>query len=64
VADLRLDDLILPEETKGQIREIIEAVASQQIVFREWGFGKKFNKGRGLSALFDGDPGHRQDAVG
>ncbi|MCB9785584.1 MAG: AAA family ATPase [Deltaproteobacteria bacterium] len=57
VADLRLDDLILPEETKGQIREIIEAVAAQQIVFREWGFGKKFNKGRGLSALFDGDPG-------
>jgi SpoVK/Ycf46/Vps4 family AAA+-type ATPase len=57
VADLRLADLILPEETKGQIREIIEAVASQQIVFREWGFGKKFNKGRGLSALFDGDPG-------
>jgi SpoVK/Ycf46/Vps4 family AAA+-type ATPase len=57
VADLRLEDLILPEETKAQIREIIEAVAAQQIVFREWGFGKKFNKGRGLSALFDGDPG-------
>ncbi|MEZ4265183.1 MAG: ATP-binding protein [Myxococcota bacterium] len=57
VADLRLDDLILPQETKGQIREIIEAVSAQQIVFREWGFGKKFNKGRGLSALFDGDPG-------
>lgn len=57
VADLRLDDLILPAETKAQIREIIEAVSAQQIVFREWGFGKKFNKGRGLSALFDGDPG-------
>ena len=57
VVDLRLDDLILPEDVKGQIREIIEAVSAQQIVFREWGFDKKFNKGRGLSALFDGEPG-------
>ena len=57
MTDLRLDDVILPDDVKGQVREIIEAVAAQQIVFREWGFGKKFNKGRGLSALFDGDPG-------
>lgn len=57
VADLRLDDLILPDEVKQQVREIIEAVAAQGTVFREWGFGKKFNKGRGLSALFDGEPG-------
>ncbi len=57
VADLRLSDLILPQEIKAQIVEIIEAVSAQSIVFREWGFGKKFNKGRGLSALFDGEPG-------
>ncbi|TNF29946.1 MAG: AAA family ATPase [Deltaproteobacteria bacterium] len=56
-ADLRLTDLILPEEIKQQIVEIIEAVSSQSRVFREWGFGRKFNKGRGLSALFDGEPG-------
>jgi SpoVK/Ycf46/Vps4 family AAA+-type ATPase len=57
VADLRLDDLVLPEDVRKQVLEIIEAVASQPIVFREWGFGRKFNKGRGLSALFDGEPG-------
>ncbi|MGM0574802.1 MAG: ATP-binding protein [Myxococcota bacterium] len=57
VADLRLDDLILPDDVRDQVREIIEAVAAQQIVFREWGFGRRFNKGRGLSALFDGEPG-------
>jgi SpoVK/Ycf46/Vps4 family AAA+-type ATPase len=57
IAELRLEDLILEEDVKGQIIEIIEAVASQQIVFREWGFGRKFNKGKGLSALFDGEPG-------
>ena len=57
VADLKLGDLILPLDIKKQIVELIEAVASQSIVFRDWGFGKKFNKGRGLSALFDGEPG-------
>jgi SpoVK/Ycf46/Vps4 family AAA+-type ATPase len=57
VADLRLNDLILPPDIKKQIVEIIEAVSAQSMVFREWGFGRKFNKGRGLSALFDGEPG-------
>ncbi|MCA9516941.1 MAG: ATP-binding protein, partial [Myxococcales bacterium] len=57
VADLRLEDLILPDDIKQQVREIIEAVSAQGTVFREWGFAKKFNKGRGLSALFDGEPG-------
>jgi SpoVK/Ycf46/Vps4 family AAA+-type ATPase len=55
--ELRLDDLVLPHDIKDQVREIIEAVAAQQIVFREWGFSRKFNKGKGLSALFDGDAG-------
>ena len=57
VADLRMSDLILPDDIKDQVKEVIEAVSAQQIVFREWGFGRKFNKGKGLSALFDGDPG-------
>ncbi|MCC6620660.1 MAG: ATP-binding protein [Deltaproteobacteria bacterium] len=56
-ADLRLTDVILPDDIRQQVLEIIEAVSAQSIVFREWGFGKKFNKGRGLSALFDGEPG-------
>ena len=45
------------DDVYEQVKEIIDAVAAQQIVFREWGFSKKFNKGRGLSALFDGEPG-------
>ncbi len=57
VADLKLGDLILPPDVYKQIVEIIEAVSAQGTVFRDWGFGKKFNKGRGLSALFDGEPG-------
>ncbi len=57
VADLRIGDLILPDDVKRQVQEVIDAVSAQSTVFREWGFAKKFNKGRGLSALFDGDPG-------
>ncbi|MFT5430026.1 MAG: AAA+ superfamily predicted ATPase, partial [Myxococcota bacterium] len=51
---LRLEDLVLPEETSSQIGEILAAARSRSTVFQEWGFGAKLNKGRGLSALFDG----------
>ena len=57
VTRLRLGDLILPEETASQVREILDAARSRSIVFQEWGFGDKLSKGKGLSALFDGDPG-------
>lgn len=57
LTQMRLGDLVLLDDVKDQVREIIEAVSAQQVVFREWGFGQKFNKGRGLSALFDGEPG-------
>ncbi|MFT5434244.1 MAG: SpoVK/Ycf46/Vps4 family AAA+-type ATPase, partial [Myxococcota bacterium] len=45
------------EETSSQIGEILAAARSRSTVFQEWGFGAKLNKGRGLSALFDGEPG-------
>ena len=54
---LRLGDLILPDETASQVQEILNAARSRSIVFQEWGFGNKLSKGKGLSALFDGEPG-------
>jgi SpoVK/Ycf46/Vps4 family AAA+-type ATPase len=57
VTPLRIEDLILPEDTDTQVREILDAARSRSIVFQEWGFDRKFSKGRGLSALFDGEPG-------
>ena len=54
---LRLHDLILPEDTMNQVQEILDAARSRSIVLQEWGFGEKFTTGRGLSALFDGEPG-------
>ncbi len=54
---LKLGDLILPPETAGQVQEILNAARARSIVLHEWGFGDKLTKGRGLSALFDGDSG-------
>ncbi len=54
---LRLSDLILEDETAAQVTEILDAARSRAVVFQEWGFGEKLSKGRGLSALFDGEPG-------
>jgi SpoVK/Ycf46/Vps4 family AAA+-type ATPase len=54
---LRLDDLILSDDTAAQITEVLDAARSRSVVFREWGFGEKLTRGTGLSALFDGEPG-------
>ena len=56
-ARLSLDDLILDEDTAGTVRDIIEAAKVRETVFDEWGFAAKNNRGRGLSILFDGEPG-------
>jgi len=53
----RVDDLILPADTLSQVSEILDAATARATVFREWGFGRKFTKGRAISALFDGEPG-------
>ena len=50
---LRLDDLILPEET-GQVADTEAAMSIDR--FQECD-REKLTKGRGLSALFDGEPG-------
>jgi SpoVK/Ycf46/Vps4 family AAA+-type ATPase len=54
---LRLDDLILSDDTAAQITEVLDAARSRSVVFREWGFGEKLTRGTGLSALFDGESG-------
>ena len=54
---LNLDDLIVPEDIRGKLCEIIAAVRNRRMLFEEWGFGKKLSTGRGLCVLFRGDPG-------
>jgi SpoVK/Ycf46/Vps4 family AAA+-type ATPase len=50
-------DLILPDDSLEEVREFIARVKHKRRVYDEWGFGRKFAKGLGLSALFSGPPG-------
>ena len=54
----RWSDLVLPEEPKLLIEEIILHARFRTRVFEEWGFGRKVgSRGRGLGCLFSGPPG-------
>jgi SpoVK/Ycf46/Vps4 family AAA+-type ATPase len=51
------DDIVLPDESLAQLREICQRVAFRQRVLGEWGFERKLSQGKGISALFAGPPG-------
>jgi SpoVK/Ycf46/Vps4 family AAA+-type ATPase len=59
VASLRYDwdDLVLPDDRKRQLRTVAARVANRQTVHRDWGFGEKLSRGRGVAVLFSGPPG-------
>ena len=51
-----LDDIVLLEEQKQQLKNIIASYRHQHTVFEHWGFKKTFQSA-GISALFTGPPG-------
>jgi AAA+ superfamily predicted ATPase len=51
------DDLILPEDTKVQLRELCDREMQRERVLGEWGFDQKLSLGKGNAALFSGTPG-------
>lgn len=54
----RWEDLILEEEQRQVIEEILAHARHRTRVFEEWGFSRKIGgRGRGLSCLFSGPPG-------
>ncbi len=53
----RWDDLVLPDDSLGQLREICARVTHRDTVLGTWGFGVRLSRGRGVSALFAGPPG-------
>lgn len=53
----RWDDLILPPEQIGQLRNACSQIKYRHLVFGEWGFDRKLSYGKGLSMLFSGPPG-------
>jgi SpoVK/Ycf46/Vps4 family AAA+-type ATPase len=51
------EDIVLPVDQINQLREICNQYKYQQVVYGEWGFGRKLSLGRGLNVLFSGHPG-------
>lgn len=51
------DDIVLPEEVLGQLREICQRVVYRHRVLSDWGFGAKLSLGKGVNALFAGPSG-------
>ena len=52
-----LSDLILPDDRKKMLREMIAQIRHRTQVFEKWKFKKKNNRGLGLCALFAGTSG-------
>lgn len=50
-------DIVLPTAETALLHQISAQVSSRGKVYGEWGFGKKMNRGLGISALFAGDSG-------
>lgn len=55
--DLTLHDLVVPAETRADIEELFTAAKHRGQVLHHWGFGAKMSTGKGLVALFSGEPG-------
>jgi ATP-dependent 26S proteasome regulatory subunit len=51
------DDIILPEDSLTQLREICQRVTHRHQVLNEWGFDRKLSQGKGTNALFAGPSG-------
>lgn len=54
---LTLDDLILPEDEKKLVAEVMDAARHRTFIMTRWGFGRRLTTGRGLCCLFVGEPG-------
>ncbi len=51
------DDLVVPDDAGQQLRELCARVRDRRRVHREWGFGRKLARTRGVTALFAGPSG-------
>ena len=51
------DDLVLPQELCDELDLASAWMRNQRRVFEDWGFGRRITLGRGLTALFTGEPG-------
>ncbi|MSQ81992.1 MAG: ATP-binding protein [Myxococcales bacterium] len=54
---LTLVDLVVPPETRDDIEELFVAARHRSHVMHNWGFAQKMSTGKGIVALFSGEPG-------
>jgi ATP-dependent 26S proteasome regulatory subunit len=51
------NDIILPPNAMGQLREVCAQIRHRETVYAEWGFDRRLSLGKGLCALFSGQSG-------
>jgi len=51
------DSLVLPEDQREAVGELLARVAQRRTVYETWGLGSHVGRGLGVSALFSGPPG-------
>ena len=51
------DDIILPSDTREQLKEISGHIEYKEIVYHEWGFESKLSLGKGVNIFFSGPSG-------
>jgi hypothetical protein len=52
-----LHDIVLPAAPLDLLRQILNQVRYRGVVYGDWGFATRLNRGLGISALFAGDSG-------
>jgi SpoVK/Ycf46/Vps4 family AAA+-type ATPase len=51
------NDIVLPLEKAQKLRHIASWIKHRRLVHRDWGFGQKLSRGKGLNVLFTGPSG-------
>ena len=51
------DDIVLPPEPLSLLRQVSAQVRCRHLVYGDWGFGDRMNRGLGICALFGGASG-------
>jgi hypothetical protein len=57
------DDLVLPDDTRHTIAELVAQLRHRATVLGAWGYHQKLGKGVGTTALFTGEPGTGKSMV-
>lgn len=54
---VRLDEVVLPPTLRARVEEIIDAARHRRTILERWKIGQNLSYGKGVSALFYGQPG-------